>query len=106
MSKNQLIGKWQIIEMEMWNKEFINAEVEGYIEFTENGMGEFHFGYVHGFMDCQYIGGNISVEFSWEGNDEMDEASGRGSATINNGELLGNLLFHNGDDSEFKAIRK
>jgi hypothetical protein len=36
----------------------------------------------------------------------MDEVSGRGNATLKNGELLGSLFFHNGDDSEFKAIGK
>jgi len=106
MSKNKLIGKWRIIEMELWGKEFIDAEVEGYIDFIENNTGEFHFGYVHGFMDCRYLEDNMSVEFSWEGNDEMDEASGRGNATLKNGKLLGSLFFHNGDDSEFKAIGK
>ncbi len=48
-------------------------------------MGEFQFGYLHGFMDCRYSEreGNETVEFSWEGNDEMDQASGRGFAIIN-----------------------
>jgi len=106
MNENQLTGKWRIIEMELWDKEFIDAEVIGYIEFTKNRSGKFQFGYVRGFMDCRYNESNTSVDFSWEGNDEMDEVSGRGDATINGKELLGSLLFHNGDDSEFKAIRQ
>jgi len=101
--QNPLIGKWRIIEMEQWNQDFIDAETEGYIEFLENSSGEFHFGYVHGYMNCRYAD-NGAVKFSWEGNDEMDEAWGNGDAIIENEMLLGNLTFHNGDKSWFKAV--
>ena len=101
--QNQLIGKWRIIEMEQWNQDFIDAEMQGYIEFLENSTGEFHFGYVHGYVNCQYAD-NRAVKFSWEGNDEMDEAWGNGDAVIENKMLLGNLIFHNGDESWFKAV--
>jgi hypothetical protein len=108
MRKNIFFGKWKITEMEQWDLDFIDAEVPGYIAFSENGMGEFQLGYVHGFMDCRYSEekGDEIVEFSWEGNDEMDEASGRGSALIQEGELSGHLYFHEGDDSGFKATRQ
>ncbi|KPA14941.1 hypothetical protein MHK_004856 [Candidatus Magnetomorum sp. HK-1] len=106
MIKNEFIGKWSIIEMEQWDKDFIDAEMPGYINFGTNEMGEFHFGYVHGFMDCRFSkeNGNETVEFSWEGNDEMDQASGRGKATVKNKQLKGHLYFHEGEDSWFKAI--
>ena len=108
MRKNKFIGKWRISEMEQWDQDFVDAEVPGYISFTKNGMGEFQFGYVHGFMDCRYSEekGCEVVKFSWEGNDEADQASGRGLALIQGGELSGHLYFHEGDDSEFKAIRQ
>ena len=92
----------------MWDQDFIDAEVPGYIQFSDDGMGDFQFGYVHGFMDCQFSmkNGKDFVDFSWEGNDEMDPVSGRGFATIEGGVLNGHLFFHQGDDSEFKAIRE
>ena len=101
-------GNWRINEMELWDQEFVDAEVPGYIHLSNDGMGEFQFGYVHGFMDCRYSkqNGKDVVEFSWEGNDEMDQALGRGFATIKSGILDGHLFFHQGDDSEFKAIRE
>jgi hypothetical protein len=44
------------------------------------------------------------VEFTWKGNDEMDEASGDGWAEVQkDGSLNGEIRFHNGDDSTFKA---
>ena len=45
MVKNEFIGKWSIVEMEQWDKDFIDAEMPGYISFKTNEMGEFHFGY-------------------------------------------------------------
>ena len=107
MNKNELLGKWNISEMEMWDNDYINAETSGYIFFDKNNNGEFHFGYVHGFMDCQYIEnhGNTIVEFTWNGNDEMEYANGRGFAKINEDGILGKIFIHNGDNSEFKAIK-
>lgn len=32
--------------MEIWDQDFIDVEVPGYIEFKKNGIGEFQFGYV------------------------------------------------------------
>lgn len=73
MSK-KIIGKLRIVEMEQWDQDFIDAEVEGYITFSKKRMGEFQFGYVHGYIN--YRPSNLkkgdTVEFSWEGNDEMD----------------------------------
>ena len=108
MDENRFYGYWRIKEMEMWDNGFIDAEVPGYIQFDYDETGEFQFGYVHGFMDCRFSkkNGKDFVEFSWEGNDEMDPASGRGFATINGEILNGHLFFIEGDDSDFKAIRK
>ena len=36
----------------------------------------------------------------------MDEARGESYAEINNGELHGTIKFFNGDESEFRAVRK
>ena len=33
--------------MEMWDQDFVDGEVPGYIEFKAGGLGEFQFGYVH-----------------------------------------------------------
>ncbi len=44
------------------------------------------------------------VDFTWAGNDEMDEASGDGWAELQeDGSLTGEIRFHNGDDSTFIA---
>jgi hypothetical protein len=90
--------------MSAWDETFIDEEEEGYFEFDGNG-GEFHFGYVHGQMDCRPTtrDSDPAVEWTWDGNDEMDPAQGRGWAVVKGDELRGMIFFHGGDDSEFVA---
>ena len=102
---NPFTGRWRIVSMSAWEQDFIDEEEEGYIKFNEKGGGEFHFGYVYGQMDCRLTtrDGEPAVEWTWDGNDEMDPAQGRGWAVVKGDELHGMLYFHGGDDSEFVA---
>ena len=101
------IGKWVIVEMEAWDQEYVNMEVPGHFTLEKDGMGHFQFGLVQGEMDCRIetVDGQVRIEFSWEGRDELDPASGRGWAVIENKELHGRIFFHQGDDSTFWARR-
>ena len=94
--------------MSAWDNEFIDEEEQGYFEFDGKGNGQFHFGYVDGNMDCRQTtrDGEPAVEWSWDGNDEMDAAQGRGWAVVKGDELHGMIFFHGGDDSEFVAKKK
>src|SRR5579859_1289610 len=100
--------RWRIMSMSAWDQDFIDEEEEGYFEFDGKGGGEFHFGYVHGSMDCKPTtrDGEPAVEWTWDGNDEMDPAQGRGWAIVKDDELHGMIFFHGGDDSEFVARKK
>lgn len=100
-------GRWHIVSMTEWDEDFINAEVQGFIEFDTTGGGEFQFGYVHGEMDCRLTtrDGEPAVEWTWDGNDEMDPAQGRGWAILKGEELHGMIAFHQGDESGFVAKR-
>ena len=100
--------RWRIVSMSAWDEDYINEEEEGYFEFDDRGGGQFHFGYVHGHMDCRLTtrDGEPAVEWTWDGNDEMDPAQGRGWAVAKGDELHGMIFFHSaGDDSEFVATR-
>jgi len=101
------VGKWFIVEMEAWDQEFVNMEVPGHFTFNQDGTGNFQFGLVQGEMDCwlENIDGKARIEFSWEGQDELDPARGRGWAVIEDEVLHGRIFFHQGDDSAFRAIR-
>ena len=104
-NRNPYLGKWRIIEMEMWDQEYIDMETEGHFLFGKDNLGSFHFGLVKGLIDYRLdkIGEFERVEFSWEGQDENDDALGRGWAILENDHLQGRFYFHLGDDSWFKA---
>ena len=106
--KSSIIGEWRITEMELWDQDFVDAQMPGFIRFDPDGRGEFHFDYVHGHMTVEYSqeAGAPKAEWSWSGNDEMHEASGRGRAIVDaDGVLNGKLVFHRGDASDFAAVR-
>lgn len=101
-------GRWRIAAMDLWDQEDIDLVTPGFIEFGDDGTGEFGFIAVQGWMDCRPAerGGRDSVEFTWQGWDEGDEVSGRGWAALDDdGSLQGHLYFHLGDDSGFRAVR-
>src|SRR5258708_4196937 len=52
-ARSPLLGLWRISWMEQWSQDFVDAEVEGFVRFDEDGSGEFHFGYVHGYLSYQ-----------------------------------------------------
>jgi hypothetical protein len=94
--------------MSLWDQDFVDAETEGYFQFSQGRRGEFQFGYVCGAMTCEHTerDGRPAVEWSWEGNDEMDPASGRGWAKLApDGSLRGRIYLHTGDASDFTAVR-
>jgi hypothetical protein len=99
-----LKGKGRIVKMALWDKDFLDMMEPAYIAFDGKAGGEFAFGCVTAGIHCRKT--STSVDFTWEGNNEMDEASGDGWAEIQkDGSLKGEIRFHNGDDSTFKAHR-
>lgn len=103
-----LVGRWRIAEMDLWELEDIDLSEPAFIEFSQDRTGHFRFITVQGFMDCRPgpTRERPRVEFTWEGDDEGDRASGRGWATLEpDGSLRGHIYFHLGDDSAFRAVR-
>ncbi|WP_447005910.1 hypothetical protein ACRAKI_05245 [Saccharothrix isguenensis] len=99
-------GRWRIVEMGQWDQNAIDLIEPGFIEFTRAGTGDFGFIAVRGAMDCRWSerDGRPFVEFTWEGNDETDPASGRGWAVLaEDRTLTGHLFIHMGEDSGFRA---
>ena len=105
--KNPYSGKWRITEMEMWDQDFVDLVTEGNFTFDTDKLGTFQFGAVEGQLDYRIedYAGSERLEFSWDGNDDMDPASGRGWAILEGDVLNGKIYFHLGDSSWFKAKR-
>ena len=75
-----------------------------YIFFDGKGRGEFAFGCVTGSL-YEPTDAN-ALDFTWDGNDEMDEAFGDGSAQLRpDGSVKGEICFHRGDEIAFTARR-
>lgn len=102
-----IVGTWRIVDMEVWSRDAFELEGPALMIFKEDGTGRFNFIAVQGWMDARFVirEGREAVEFSWEGNNERDPASGRGWAELNDDRLEGRLFFHLGDDSGFTAER-
>jgi len=105
---NPFEGRWRITWMEQWDQDFVDAEVEGFIEFDAKKFGSFQFGYVQGDISYRFRtrDGKPSVEFTWDGSDEMDPAQGAGWGVVDGDELSGEFFFHGGDESAFRATKK
>jgi hypothetical protein len=101
----EFVGKWRITETEVWDREALDMLVPAHMTFGANGRAQFEMICVVGEMDCEFE--EDRVDFTWAGNDEMDEASGRGWAVIKkDGTLRGRIYFHHGDNSSFVARRE
>jgi hypothetical protein len=97
-----LNGRWRITETELWDRGFLDMMEPAYILFDGTSGGEFAFGCVTGQLHCRDT--KEGADFTWQGNDEMDEACGDGWAELQaDGSLSGEIRFHNGDDSTFIA---
>lgn len=92
-------GKWRIVATPGYDMALAGA----YILFDEDG-GAFAvdclMGSIHGVCDSN------EIEFDWQGNDEMEPASGDGWAELQtDGSLEGEISLLNGDDIPFIASR-
>jgi hypothetical protein len=105
--KSPFLGRWHIVSMSMWDEDYLNEEVQAFIEFDDKGGGSFQFGYVQGIIDYRegLRDGQPAVEFSWEGGDGADGTplTGRGWAILRDDGLNGMIFIHQGDESEFEA---
>ena len=108
MDDSDFTGTWHIYEMEQWDEDYFNMEVQAYIEIESANSGCFQFGLVNGEIDGRIVdyADSKRFEFTWEGNDECDPASGSGWLRMKEKDLLeGEFRFHEGDSSIFLARR-
>ena len=103
------LGKWFIKEMDMWDSNYINMEVEGYIEFYNECSGNFQFGLVKGdiIYKIQKVKNKEVLKIKFTGVDELDPVSGNGWLEIINSRIIeGEISFNNVDISGFTAERQ
>lgn len=101
-------GCWRIDWMKAWDQEAIDTMGHAFVSFTGASGGYFRFICVEGDLHCVFStkGGRPHAEWTWNGQDEMDPANGRGWAELQaDGSLKGRIYIHHADDSEFTATK-
>lgn len=96
-------GKWRIVEMSAWTRDYLDLVAPAVIEFDGKGGGDMAFGA----LEATIHGGSTSDAIAVDriGSDEGDEVRGTGYAELlPDGSLAGELDFDSGDDTRFRAI--
>ena len=101
MTDNKFNGKWEIVEMQAWDKKAIDLVEPGYIEFGNEKSGLLHFICIY--ADISYQINKDKIIFSFQGDEEGHTISGRGWAKIKKGDLQGRIFIHKGNESSFNA---
>ena len=100
----QLIGRWRIIEADLWDRDYLDLVEPAMMTIGADGRGEIAFGAMQAGLDLEYS--RSMVFFTWAGSDEMDEVSGSGSAELlEDGTLEIEFAYHLGDEATLKAKR-
>ncbi len=100
----QFIGRWRIVEADLWDRDYLGLVEPAYIVFDDDGRGGFAFGAVNAGMDLEYARGTVS--FTWAGFDERDEVNGTGAVELaDDGTLEIEISRHLGDGAVLKARR-
>jgi hypothetical protein len=101
----KLIGRWRIVEADMWNRDYLDLCGPAMMTIAEDGHGEIAFGAIQASLDIEYS--RESIGFAFEGFDEMDEVRGDGSAELlDDGSIEIEFAFRDGDEAILKAIRE
>ena len=99
-----LIGRWRIIEADLWDRDYLDLTGPATMTIRADGHGEIAYGAMQAGLDLEY--GRTIVFFTWEGFDEMTEVRGTGSAELNDdGSIEIEFAYHLGDEAVLKAER-
>lgn len=101
-SNCRLIGRWRIVEADLWDRDYLDLVEPATITIGANGHGEIAFGAMQASLDLGYSPSMVS--FRWGGSDEMDEVSGDGHAELlDDGAIEITFAYDNGDEAVLKA---
>jgi hypothetical protein len=75
-----------IVEADLWDRSYLDLVAPAMMTIEADGHGEIAFGALQASLDLEYS--QSTVFFTWSRFDEMDEASGSGSAELRDDESL------------------
>jgi hypothetical protein len=103
-SQNPIVGRWRIIEADIWDRDYLDLCGPASLMVRANGDGEIAFGAMQVSLEINY--GPDEIGFTWAGFDEMTEVSGAGSAELqDDGSLQIEFDYHLGDEAVLRAVR-
>jgi hypothetical protein len=100
----KLIGRWRIIEADVWAREYLDLVEPAYLRIGRDGWAQLGFGAVTAGGIFEYS--KTSVFFRWTGSDEGTDISGEASAELKiDGLVEIELSLDNGDEANLIARR-
>jgi hypothetical protein len=100
----RVIGRWRIVAADLWDGGYLDLCGPATLDIRADGHGEIAFGALQASLQIAY--GPSDVVFDWEGDDDLHEVRGSGSAEIlEDGSLEIEFDYHNGDEAILKAKR-
>ena len=100
----RLIGRWRIIEADLWDRAYLDLWGPATITITAQG-GKITFGAMEASLEVEYA--RNSIGFRWYGSDEGDQVEGEGSAEfLDDGTIEIEFSYDNGDEAILKAKRE
>ena len=76
----QLIGRWRIVEADLWDRDHLELVEPATLTIGADGRGEIIFGAMQGGLELEYS--RSTVFFTSAGFEEMGEVSCSGSAEL------------------------
>ncbi|MCK5680852.1 hypothetical protein KAI46_08600 [bacterium] len=72
--ETECLGKWRITEMDLWDQDYVDMDVEGYFNFQEDNIGDFQFSLVQGAIDyrIEKFASKERLEFSCIRHSKLD----------------------------------
>jgi hypothetical protein len=99
-----VIGRWRIVAADLWDGGHLDLCGPAKLDIRADGHGEIAFGALQASLEIAY--GHSDVAFDWEGDDDLHEVRGSGSAEIlEDGSLEIEFGYRNGDEVILKAER-
>ena len=100
----QLIGRWRIVEADIWDRDYLDLCGPATITITDDGHGEIAFGALQAGLDLEY---SRSIGRLHLGRLRRNGRSpGDGSAELlDDGSIEIEFAYHNGDEAVLKAKR-
>lgn len=102
-------GTYEVVSSPDFGYDYLSMDVEPYVTLRQTGdrvEGEYQVGLQAGDVYGTVPEGANFFTFSFEGNDEMDDVSGMGEATLNGDSLTFELRYHRGDAFSFDCVSR